>query len=115
MRGFTLVETLVAATVMAVAIAALAHLAAIGVRQNASAVRALVALMAAQGKLEQLIAAVPVSGSGTETDDFRVAWTVAPLDPADPTIVRLQVCAFPPADGSPVAEACVATVRRSAP
>ena len=114
MRGFTLVETIVAAAIVAVAVVAVAHLAAIGIRQSSASTRALTALVAAQGKLEALNAAAIAIGAGEQRGEVVLRWTIAPLDPADPSIVSVQVCAFP-LEGGDRPNTCVATVRRSGP
>jgi|SRR5918994_4888775 hypothetical protein len=113
--GFTLVEAMIAATLMATAIVAVAHLTAIGVRQSAASGRTLAAALSAQGKLEQLTAGALPIGAGDEAGEFRLQWTIAPIEPADATLVAVRVCAY----GSPALtvppQACVATIRRRLP
>ena len=112
--GFTLVEALVAATIVVVAIVALAHLAVVGLRQSAAGARGFIALAEAQGKLEQLAVGVISVGSGNETGAFRVQWTIAPVASVDPSVLSLEVCAYETAS-SDRPEACVATLRASRP
>jgi Tfp pilus assembly protein PilV len=112
--GFTLVEALVAATLVAIAIVAVAHLAAIGIRQSAVSARALIALAASQGKLEQLAAGAIGIGSGSEGGEFLLRWTIAPIASADVGVVSLEVCAYE-ATRNDRAEACVATLRATRP
>lgn len=113
--GFTLVEAVVAATLVATALVAVAHLAAIGIRQSAVNARALGALHAAQGKLEQLIAGPAIIGSGDESADFVLRWTIAAMDPADLALVTMRVCAFAGNQTNLLPEVCVATVRAIRP
>jgi prepilin-type N-terminal cleavage/methylation domain-containing protein len=109
-RGFTLIEAVVAATLIAIGLVVLAHLAAIGVRQTANSRRELAALIAAQGKLEELRAASAPIGSGEDSADLVLRWSVAALDVADPNTVVLRVCAFAPGHVNLRPDACVATV-----
>src|SRR5687767_10862498 len=53
-HGFTLVETVVAAALVATAVVVLAHLVALGAEQSAGNRHALAAMIAAQSKLEEL-------------------------------------------------------------
>jgi prepilin-type N-terminal cleavage/methylation domain-containing protein len=65
--GFTLIETIVATAIVATALAALAHLFALGAAQTLHNRYALSALNAAQGKLRQLQAATwSYSGAAPE-------------------------------------------------
>ena len=114
--GFTLVEALVAATLAATAIVAIAHLAAIGIRQSATGRRALIALLAAQGQLEHLARDVTVVGSGEETRESLVLrWNVTPIASVDPGLVILEVCAYGSTRTNERPEACVTTLRAQLP
>lgn len=108
--GFTLVEALVAATLAATALVAIAHLAAVGVRQSTNSARALTALAAAQGKLEQLAAGTLVDGTGEHAGDVLVRWTIAPAAAADDSILSLHVCAYAAGSATNRPDACVATL-----
>lgn len=112
--AFTLVETLIAATIVATAIVAIAHLAAIGIRQSAASGRTLAALLAAQGKLEQIAGGPIAVGAGEETGEWFLRWSVTPVAAVDPTVVSLNVCASESAHaGQP--PICVATLRATRP
>jgi type II secretory pathway pseudopilin PulG len=113
--GFTLVEALVAATLVATALVTLAHLAATGVRQSGTNARALIALAAAQGKLEQLAAGTLVNGTGEDTGDLLVRWTIAPVAAADSSISSVHVCAYSAGRATDRPDACVATLRARRP
>jgi hypothetical protein len=113
--GFTLVEALVAASLVAVSMAALAHLAAVGLRQSVVTAHALTALVSAQSKLEQLTANALVIGGGDEIADLVLRWTIEPIEPADPTILRIAVCAYGWRERDSRPEACVATIRTTTP
>ena len=114
--GFTLVEALIAATLVATALVAIAHLAAIGTRQSATSSRALVALLAAQGKLEHLAGDATAVGSGEEARESLVLrWNVTPITSVDPSMVTVEVCAYGWTRTHERPEACVATLRASLP
>jgi Tfp pilus assembly protein PilV len=114
--GFTLVEALVAATIVATAIVAIAHLAAIGIRQSATSSRALIALLAAQGKLEHLAGDATPVGSGEEAHDSLVLrWNVTPITSVDPRMVTVEVCAYGWTRSNERPEACVTTLRAPQP
>lgn len=116
-RGFTLVETIVAAALVATAIVALAHLVALGAEQSASNRHALGALVAAERRLEALRAlpwtyapdgtplsdpALAPSPSGSlfesssgyfeslEPAGLIARWGIQPLVPADTDTLILQ-------------------------
>lgn len=134
-HGFTLVEALVAATLVATAVVVLAHLAAIGTRQSAQNRRTLTALVAAQGKLEQLRAVVwsytdggggltpspprslvqDYAGFVDEAGDMVLRWLVAAVEPSDPNTMILQVCAYTSHHADRPPEACVSTIRTRRP
>ena len=114
-RGFTLIEAVVAATLIAIALVVVAHLAAVGVRQTANSRRELAALMAAQGKLEKLRAGSAPIGSGEDSADLVLRWSVAALDVADPRTVVLHVCAYAPGHVHLRPDACVSTISGSRP
>jgi prepilin-type N-terminal cleavage/methylation domain-containing protein len=109
-RGFTLIEALVAATLIAIALVAVAHLAALGVRQTANSRRELAALMAAQGKLEELRAVSAPIGSGEDSAELVLRWSVAAVDVADANTVVLRVCAYAPGHVNLRPDACVSTI-----
>lgn len=71
-RGFSLIEALVAASLMGTAIVTLAHLVALGTHQTIASRRVLTATVAAQSKLEQLRALswtyAPDGGRLSDTD-----------------------------------------------
>jgi Tfp pilus assembly protein PilV len=134
-RGFTLVEALVAATLVATAAVALAHLVALGATQSASNRYSLEALVSAQTKLEQLRSATfshaaasadlnasPAGALHTSTpgfndvvDDITRRWTIRRLDAGDPNTLVLDVCAFRATDRRRPKEACVSTIRTRRP
>ncbi len=129
--GFTLIEIVVATTLVATAVAALAQLIAIGARQAVANRRALEAIVAAESKLEELRALSwtfslenlspsppgaldsDVSGFFDRTGALTRRWAIAPLG-ADPNTRTISVCAYRLL-ASPIAEACVTTVRTRRP
>ena len=113
--GFTLVEALIAATIMATALVSLAYLAALGIRQSTASARALTALAAAQGKLEQLLAGTITVGSGEHTGDSLLQWTIAPVPTVGSALFSVQVCAYSTPQAAEPADACVATLRGNRP
>jgi type II secretory pathway pseudopilin PulG len=136
-RGFTLVEAVVAAALMATAIVFLAQLASLGARQSDSNRRTWTATVAAQSKLEEL-RAVPwtnaIQGRGLQLSPaqslvedvagyvealadvgFTLRWAVSRFDGADPNTLILQVCVFRRAHRDQPPEACVMTVRTRRP
>lgn len=133
--GFTLVEVLVATTLVATSAVALAYLVALGAKQTVATRDALQAVVTAQSKLEELRAltwsygvpgpGVPLSPAGTLVTDtpgfvnrtplFVTRWAVMPRDPADADVVVMHVCVFDAAASSGGPEACVSTVRTRRP
>ena len=127
-RGFTLVETIIAAALVATAIVALAHLLGVGARQSADNRRQFTALLDAQTKLEEL-RAMPwrmgvdglqpsasdaltrdVAGFHDEVHGYVRRWAITALTPDIPGVVALRVCVF--ADDLVVTpEACVRSIR----
>jgi type II secretory pathway pseudopilin PulG len=78
-KGFTLIETVIAAFLISTAVAAMAHLVVIGTRQTATDRRELVAIAAAQGKLEQLRSLTwTYDVNGAPISDFATDTTVDP-------------------------------------
>jgi hypothetical protein len=134
-RGFTLVEALVAAALLALAVVALAHVAALGTRQAVRNRHLLAAIAAAQGKLERLRAVTwsytdpdggltpspprslfeDVAGLVENVGGFVVRWAIVPLETADENTVVLQVCAFASRHVPQRPEACVSTIRTRRP
>lgn len=108
--GFTLIEALVASALMATALVTVAHLASIGIRQSTNSMRALTALAAAQGKLEQLLAGTLTAGSGDQTGEVLLQWTVAP-SVVGSALLSVRVCAYASLRADGPADACVATFR----
>lgn len=131
--GFTLVEALVAAILVATAAVVLAQLVALGATQSAHNRGALEALVVAQSKLEQLRAATwstsvvsaDLTPGGSLVSDapgyadrppmFVRRWTVRLRDPADATVVVLTVCVFLATQIDAAPEACVSTIRTRRP
>ena len=72
--GFSLIETLVAATIVIVALAALAQLFVIAVAANQRAKSSTVATVLAQAKLEELMAIDGNVPAGTDFIDGRGQW-----------------------------------------
>jgi prepilin-type N-terminal cleavage/methylation domain-containing protein len=133
--GFTLVEALVAIALIATAAAALAQLVALGTRQSANNRDALMALVAAQSKLEALrsmtwsytvastnLTPSPVGSLFNDTPGhvdypapFARRWAVTRRDPADTDVVVIDVCVFAPGRRGAAPEACVSTIRTRRP
>lgn len=143
--GFTLVETIVAAALVASAVVVLAQLVALGAEQSASNRHALRAMIAAQSKLEELRAlawtfapdGTPLSDAGLSPsppgslfesttgyteylDDAGLLrrWGIQPLVPADSDTLILQVCVYRAASAASAhrqPEACVSAVRTRKP
>lgn len=136
-RGFTLVETLVAAALIATAIVVFAHLVSLGARQSDSNRRASAAIVAAQSKLEELRAVTwtsTIQGNGLQPSPpgslvqdipgyveyldepgFVRRWALSLFESADPDTLILQVCVFPRRSAEQQPEACVMTVRTRRP
>ena len=84
--GFTLVETVVAAALVATAVVVLAHLVALGAEQGAGNRHALAAMIAAQSKLEELrslswtyaLDGTPLSDAGLSPSPLRSLFEDAP-------------------------------------
>jgi prepilin-type N-terminal cleavage/methylation domain-containing protein len=125
--GFTLIETVVATTLIAIAVAALAQLITLGTRQSTTNRRALETTVAAQSKLEEL-RALPwtfsvenlspsppdvlrsdVAGFFDTADLLTRRWAIVAVA-GDPNARTISVCAHR-ARGGPPAETCVTTVR----
>lgn len=133
--GFTLVEALVAAALVATGAVVLAQLVAVGAEQTTTTRDALEALVAAQSKLEELRAttwsySVPGSdialspagalsndapGFVDRTDRYVRRWAVTRRDPADSDVVVMHVCVFAAAVSGGRPEACVSTIRTRRP
>jgi len=141
--GFSLVETLIAAVLVAATIVSLAHLVAIAAEQVVVGRRVVSANTIAQSKLEHLrhlpwtyavdgtrvsSAELTLSPSGAltqdavgyvdEVDDFVRRWAIARLEAGDDDTLVFQVCVFARAgrtlaSSRPVA--CVATIRTRQP
>ena len=120
-RGFTLVETIIAAALVATALG-------VGARQSADNRRQFTAVLDAQTKLEELRAmpwrigvdglqpSAPdaltrdVAGFYDEVHGYVRRWAITALTPDIPGVVALRVCVF--ADATRVTpEACVRSVR----
>jgi Tfp pilus assembly protein PilV len=85
-RGFSLVETLIAATIVIVALAGLAQLFVIAVAANQRAKSRTVATVLAQEKLEELMAIDGEVISGTDFIDGRGQWIGAGALPPPGTV-----------------------------
>ncbi|MCC7416823.1 MAG: prepilin-type N-terminal cleavage/methylation domain-containing protein [Acidobacteria bacterium] len=107
-RGVSLVEVLVATTVMSVGITALAHLFVLAMAANVRARASTIATMLAQEKMEQLradgdLAPSPAGALARDLAGYHDAadggfvrrWSVEPL-PADPDVLVLQVVVWRP-------------------
>jgi type II secretory pathway pseudopilin PulG len=133
--GFTLVEAVVAAALVATAAVVLAQLVALGATQSASNRHAFEALVAAQSKLEELrsttwshaipgsdVALSPAGALFSDTPgyvDHRAMlarrWAVARLDPGDVNTLVITVCVFAINGRAAAPEACVSTIRTRQP
>jgi type II secretory pathway pseudopilin PulG len=113
--GFTLIEAIVAAALVATSLVLVAQLVAIGVRQSAVSTHALSALLAAQGQLEKLTTGGLAAGTGSESADFLLRWTIAPIDAVDPALRSIEVCAYRSHEIGARPDACVVTVRTEIP
>ena len=69
-RGFSLIETLVATTIVIVGLSGLAQLFVVSSAANLGAKSASVATMLAQDKMEELIEQVELAGSGFDDSDY---------------------------------------------
>jgi Tfp pilus assembly protein PilV len=100
-RGFSLLEALVAAAILAAALVSLAQLIAFAVRATAAAGRMTDAALLAAQKVEQLRAGSSSelqSGTDSPAAGFTRTWTVTPLG-ADPDyVVVLEVLVRAPGD-----------------
>ena len=85
-RGFSLIEVLVATTVMTMTLVALAQLSIVSIRVNHGARSATFTTLLAYHKIEQLRAlAWSVDGSGRSTSDTSTDTTVEPEEPSGGT------------------------------
>jgi prepilin-type N-terminal cleavage/methylation domain-containing protein len=144
-RGFTLLETLVATGILVTALAGVAHLFILSTHLTRQANVAGAALIAAQEKLEALVALpfdYDVNGDAitdaalepsppstldedvepyvdhTEDETFVRRWRVSSISNAVPDSIAIEVCAFrAPADAltAQAADACLSTVRTRQP
>src|SRR5512138_881368 len=90
-RGFSLLEALIAATILASALLALAQLIAFATSATAAAGRMTYAALVASQKIEQLCAgswSELQSGSDSPAAGFMRTWSVTPM-PADPDYIAL--------------------------
>lgn len=88
-RGFSLLETLVAAALVGTAVVALAHLVALGAGQTIASRRSLTALVMAQSKLEQLRALTwAYAPDGTRLSDESTDLSALPPAPVGGTGLR---------------------------
>src|SRR5262245_65599570 len=123
--GFTILEVLVAATILVVAVSALASLLSSTTAVNVSARHATRAVLLAMEKMEQLralpfddpaLAASPpgtleadVAGfSDAPADGYRRRWSIAPLDALPASACVVQVLVWSPGDPS---EASLVTIK----
>jgi prepilin-type N-terminal cleavage/methylation domain-containing protein len=131
--GFTLIEVVVAAAILATAAAALAQLLAIATQQSVRNRHALGATIAAQSKLQQLravhwtsavdaLTASPPRSLVEDTagfvdypDRYVRRWSISRRDPLDLDTFILQVCVFRTAGRNTGPDACVGTVRARRP
>jgi prepilin-type N-terminal cleavage/methylation domain-containing protein len=131
--GFTLIEVVVAAAILATVAATLAQLLAAATQQSARNRDALGATVAAQSKLQQLravrwtnavngLTASPPRSLFEDTagfvdypDRFVRRWSISRRDALDLDTFILQVCVFRVAGRSPAPDACVGTVRARRP
>lgn len=156
--GFSVIEVLIAATLVASTLVGLAHLVAVGAQRALASRHSAGALAAAQSKLEELRAAswtyaadgtrqsasvlapsppgsldedtsgyvdyldgfgqsVPPAGGETAPDYVR-RWSITPLAAGDLDTLVLRTCVFTARGvrlASPMAEACVVSVRTRTP
>ena len=105
LRGFTLIEAVVATAVMVTVIASVAHVVLVAASQSSTGRRELQALALSQSKLEELRArpGLPVSGDDS-VDGVTRRWLISTVDASEPAVVLMRVCAGEPS-------VCVATVR----
>lgn len=90
-RGFSLLETLIAASLVAVAVVAIAHLVAIGAEQTSAGRRAMTATVAAQSKLEQLRSLTwSYAADGAPLSDLSTDTAADPPSPAGGTGLSLS-------------------------
>ena len=131
--GFTLIEVVVAAAILASAAAALAQLVTVASAQSARNRHALSATIAAQSKLQQLravrwttvvdgLTASPpralledTAGFVDYPDQYVRRWSISRRDPLDTDTFILQVCVSRVAGPLVVPDACVGTVRARRP
>jgi prepilin-type N-terminal cleavage/methylation domain-containing protein len=131
--GFTLIEVVVAAAILATAAATLAQLLAAATRQSARNRHALGATIAAQSKLQQLravrwtnavdaLTASPPRSLVEDTagfvdypDRYVRRWSISRRDPLDLDTFIVQVCVFRSSAPNQGPDACVGTVRARRP
>jgi prepilin-type N-terminal cleavage/methylation domain-containing protein len=131
--GFTLIEAVVAAAILATAAATLAQLLAAATHQSARNRHALAATIAAQNKLQHLravrwtttvdgLTASPPRSMLEDTagfvdypDRYVRRWSISRRDPLDLDTFILQVCVFRVVGRNPGLDACVGTVRARRP
>lgn len=93
--GFSLVEALLAASVLAVGVLSLAHLFIVATRANASAARTSVAAIMAAQKVEELRARHTFGADDgvDQAGEFTRRWTVTPYaaDPANTVLIDVRV------------------------
>lgn len=109
-RGFTLVESVIACAVLAIALLSIGHLGAVAIGRIADARHRTLATALAIAKLEELrTAAVPAAGGDVidgaghpvqmgRSAGFERRWSVAPITP-DTQILTVVVSTIPPDAG----------------
>lgn len=95
MRGVSLVEVLLATSLLATGILGLAHVMTVAVGVNVASRRTTSATVLAAQKVEEILAGGDVAGSEDAVDGFRRRWTVQSL-PGSPTgLMIVQVVVEP--------------------
>ena len=130
-RGFSLLEVLLAAMILACAVSGLAHLVAIAAAQTVTARHHAVALVLAQSKLEELRSVVdpalsPADALVRDCDGFVDRpdaayvrrWSVRRLVDHDPETLNVRVCVWSSGKDSAhvlTADACASSIHARQP
>lgn len=95
MRGVSLVEVLLAMSLLAAGVLGLAHLLAVAVGVNVASRHTTFATVLAAQKAEELLAGGDIAGSEDVIDGFRRRWTVHSLPGSSSGLLVVQVVVEP--------------------
>jgi Tfp pilus assembly protein PilV len=94
-RGFSLVEVLLATSLLATGVLGLAHVLAVAVGVNVASRQTTSATVLAAQKVEEILAGGDIGGSEDAVDGFRRRWTAQSLPGSSTRLMIVQVIVEP--------------------